>query len=52
MSWILDIHDPPPPVQISVNPTYHMVGKHAHNIGKDVIQVDKNGKVKLNADQA
>ena len=39
------------PVQISVNPTYHMIGKHAHNVGKDVISVDKTGKVKFNADQ-
>ena len=50
-SWRVDIHTGPASVQISVNPTYHMVGKHAHNIGKDVISVDKTGKVKFNSDQ-
>ena len=51
LSWRAVTHDSPTPMQISVNPTYHMVGKHAHNIGKDVISVDKTGKVKFNTDQ-
>ena len=37
-------------VQISINPTYRMIGKHAVAIGKDVIAVDKTGKVKFNSD--
>lgn len=38
-------------MQISINPTYHMIGKHALNIGKDLINIDKNGKVNFDANQ-